>query len=87
MIEMPFLISRNLFQKKKMVLRQLATIGENTKLNPFLTILTWIQGVNIIKYKTRKIRVYIVGKVKSFFREKYKNYLNLLKLIFCPKKT
>ena len=75
MIEMPFLISRNLFQKKKKVLRQLAAFGENTKLNPFLT--TWIQGVNIMKYKTRKIHVYIVGKVKSFFREKYKNYLNL----------
>ena len=72
MIEMPFLISGNLFPKKKK--RQLATFGENTKLNPFLTILTWIQGVNIMKYKTRKIHVYIVGKVKSFLRTKYKNY-------------
>ena len=55
----------------------MATFGENTKLNPLLTILTWNQGVNIMKHKTRKVHVYIVVKVKSFLRAKYKNYLNL----------
>ena len=74
-----------------MVLRQLATFGEK-KLTPYLTILTnfiWIKGVNIMKYKIRRIHVYIVGKVKSFFKRQNKEIIKnkFIKISYSIKKV